>query len=165
MSDQDYDVSRLKDWLTRPGCLVWILSLLLLGGIVVVIFFITDDSGPSEPDPAGAGSPSPAASATSAPPAAGCEDVTAAFRETGGPDVVRRVCWEPTGQLRAEADLPADIEPRSAPMRAACTALSEFVAASGRDWKGFTVYSTHRFSPGQAMLASSEAGRCARPSR
>jgi len=80
-----------------------------------------------------------------------------------GSELVQRVCWEPTGQLRAEAGLAADVEPGSAPMRAVCTALSDFVAGSGREFKGFTVYSTHRITPGLAMLTSSQPGQCGPP--
>ena len=159
--------------MSRQGCLLWILGLVFLGAVVAIIIFVNGDSEPPGPDnastalspsastPAAAATPSPSVSAT--PPAIDCEDATTAFHASGGSTVAQRVCWEPTGRLRAEAGLPADIEPGSAPMRALCTALSDFVAGSGKGWKGFTVYSTHRLSPGKAMLTSSQPGQCGRP--
>lgn len=132
------------------------------GGAILAIFAIYGGSEPSVPSNADASvSPSSVPSASAQPVA--CEDATAAFRASGGSELVQRVCWEPTGQLRAEAGFAVDAEPGSAPMRAVCTALSDFVGGSGKEWKGFTVYSTHRLSPGQAVLTSRQQGQCVRP--
>ena len=147
----------MNDWLRSlpKGCLPGALALLALFGIAVSLFFLVIDDSPSPPPPPDAPS--------SGPPAAGCEDATAAFRASGGTDLVQRVCWEPTGSLRAQASPSADVEPGSPPMRAVCSALSAFVTGSGRAWNGFTVYSTHRFTPGRPMLTSSQPGVCGRP--
>lgn len=150
----------MNEWLRNlpKGCLPWALALLAFFGIVVSLFFIVINSPGPPPLPGNA----EATTSPSAPPAA-CEDVTPAFRAAGGPELVQRVCWEPSGALRAEATASADIEPGSAPMRAVCTALSDFVTGSGKAWNGFTVYSTHRFTPGRAMLISRQPGVCGRP--
>jgi hypothetical protein len=158
LAADNYDVTRLKK--LPIGCLLWMLALLLFFGILVIIIVVYRSAGPpARPNNADA-TTSPSASPSTA---AGCEDATAAFRTSGGSELVQRVCWEPTGHLRVESGLAPDAEPGSAGVRTMCTALSDFVTGSGKAWKGFTVYSTHRLSPGRAILTSSQPGQCARP--
>jgi len=108
------------------------------------------------------------------PPAAadGCAAATDAFHRrydgakgVGGALVgkVERACRRPDGSLRFEADLAADLALAWPPTRVLCTALSDFVASGGRTWNGFTVYSTHRLSPGDVVLIAAEPDRCGRP--
>jgi hypothetical protein len=153
LESEEYDVSKLKDFLTRPGCLLWILGLLLIFGIFVSIRFLTDDPTPTND----AADPPPGTSTE-------CVDATQAFLAAGNGDgPVDRLCWEPSGALRAESGLSIDVEPGSAPMRRVCSVLSDFVAASGRDWHGFTLYSTHQAFSGKVIMTSTEPGQCNRP--
>jgi hypothetical protein len=150
------------DSLKHPGCLAWALALLLVFGVVVTVFVITGDDEPPTTAGPSAASAGPATSA----PAARCEDATAALRDfargqAGGREefvveAITGACWDASGELRADLDVPADIEARSAPMRWLCGTLSDFVAGSGRPWEGFTAKSSSRLSPGRTLLVGSE---------
>jgi hypothetical protein len=172
-TESDYDVSQLRSLLSRPGCLAWVLLLLLIAGIVVWIVVVDDD-----PDPTGqtaTGGPVTASASSSAGPGGGCVDATADFRTFAASragrgaamavETMPSVCFEPGGALRAESVYPVDIEASSEPMRFLCTGLPDFIAGAGREWKGFTVYSVHRLSPGVAILTSTTEGDCANPQR
>ena len=79
-------------------------------------------------------------------------------------DTVTLVCWEPTGQLRAETSLAADINATSASMTWLCATLSAFITDTRRAWRGFTVYSTHSATFGKALLTGTRPGRtCINP--
>ncbi len=147
----------------HPGCLGLILAAVLGGGLLAaaLLFFDRTDGDESAGSPTTSASPSPASD---------CVDATAQFQQTAPADDalarVRRVCWQESGQLRAEIDYPADIEAASPPMRWLCTALTSFIAGSDRPWNGFTAYSTATVSPGQVVLSRTEQDQaCVNPAR
>ena len=161
------------------GCLLigaaFVLLLVILGalGLSALLGLWSDEPPPvaeqtaPNPDP------------TSAPPgpstAAACRDDAAAFRAYARPKLgsqvallerVTAVCWEPAGRLRVEIEYAADVNATSAPMTSLCTTLSGFITEADRPWKGFTVYSTHTFTPGRPLLAGSTPdGKCVNPSQ
>ena len=158
----------------RPsrGCLaiaaVFVLLLVMLGALafdeLLAVFSPEDEAGAqTESSTPAAGTPS----------AGGCLDDTGAFRTFAGsrPDAqpavldhVTLVCWQPTGELRAEATYAADINATSAGMTWLCRTLSGFVTGSGRTWQGFTVYSTSSATRGTPFLAGrTEGGTCDNP--
>lgn len=165
-----------KNLLTSPSCLGWILAaLVFVGGIGSLAYWATSSEDPS-PSGAGTGAGTPATSASASAPTGeiGCADVTDQFRQFGrsrngaGWDLVLNrvdwVCWQPAGELRLDVDIPADVEAASSPMTWLCAAASDFIASSGREWKGFTAYSAADITAGEAFLAGREPGAaCHRP--
>ena len=160
----------------KQGCMIigviFVVLLVLLGalGLSYLLGAWSDEGTPSARNDAGQGRSTPSPSAS--PTGAACEDATAAFRTFAGPrpgmsavlERVTSVCWEPGGELRAEAAYAADINATSAPMASLCRALSEFVTGSGRTWRGFTVYSTSQVTAGKPFLAGpTEGGPCTNP--
>lgn len=147
------------------GCLLWLAAVVGLGALTAVIWFALlrgGDDGDTAVPPGQSTTPSLATSA------AECTDVTEEFRNSVGPglDVVRTVCWESDGRLRAEIDLAADINAGSAPAQAVCTALTDFITASGRAWLGLTAHSLSPFTPGQPVLAREQPDQpCLNPSQ
>jgi hypothetical protein len=150
--------------------------LVLLGGLG--IFLLGGRSGDDPPPAPNNPGAAPASSGSAGPPAsaaapAGCADTTAAFRAFAGPrpgmsseilDRVTSVCWEPTGELRAEATYAADVNATFGQIVTLCRTLSDFIAGSGRPWRGFTAFSTHRLTPGWEFLtATTQGGRCTNP--
>ncbi len=161
----------------KPGCLViaavFVLLLVLLGALAVssLLEVWSHEPGPTAQTSQNAASDRADGSAAASP--TGCDDDTAGFDAFARPragtqtavlDVVTLVCWEPTGQLRAEARLAADINATSAPMTWLCATLSAFITDTGRAWRGFTVYSTHSATLGKPLLTGITAGRtCTNP--
>jgi hypothetical protein len=161
---------------TNRGCLliltvVIVLLLILLGllGIGALLGAWDPDELPTSQSQGPPPPPDPPRTTA----VATCADATAAFRSFAGPrpgmsatvlDRVTSVCWEPTGQLRADATYVADVNATSPPLAALCKALSDFVTDSGRQWKGFTVYSASQLTPGKAFLVgATEGGACTNP--
>lgn len=161
----------------RPsgGCLaiaaVFVLLLVLLGAVAIgelLSVFSTEDEPAAQSETSAPGTGTPPATT-----AGGCLDDIAAFRTYAGAradaqpavlDHVTLVCWQPAGELRAEATYAGDINATSAGMVWLCRALSGFVTGSGRTWHGFTVYSTSAATPGRAFLAGpTEGGACTNP--
>ncbi|MBX6752121.1 MAG: hypothetical protein IRY85_21080 [Micromonosporaceae bacterium] len=145
------------------GCLLGLGAVIGLGVLAAVIGFALLGGGD---DVDTAASPGPTDTPSSVTSATGCADVTEDFRRFAGArlDVVRRVCWEADGRLRAEIELAADINASSAPAQALCAALTDFITASSRAWSGFTAYSLSPLTPGQPMLSREELdGPCRNP--
>ena len=162
---------------TNRGCLliltvVIVLLLILLGllGIDALLGAWDPDELPTSQSQ---GQPPPPADQPRTTAVATCADATGAFRTFAGPrpgmsptvlNRVTSVCWEASGRLRADATFVADVNATSAPIAALCKALSDFVADSGRQWKGFTVYSTSQLTPGKEFLVgATEGGACTNP--
>jgi hypothetical protein len=145
------------------GCLLGLGAVIGLGILAAIIGFALIGGGDEVDTAASPGPTDTPSSATSAPE---CTDVTEEFRRSTGPglDLVRRVCWEADGRLRAEIDLAADINASSAPAQALCAALTDFITASGRAWSGFTAYSLSPLTPGRPMLSREQPdGPCLNP--
>jgi hypothetical protein len=172
MGDDEAAAGRIK-----PGCLViavaFVVLLVLLGALSVSALL---EAWSHEPGPAaqtGLNAASDRADGSAGASPTGCDDDTAGFDAFARPragtpmavlDTVTLVCWEPTGQLRAEARFAADINATSAPMTWLCATLSAFITDTGRAWRGFTVYSTHSATPGKPLLTGMTAGRsCTNP--
>jgi hypothetical protein len=149
----------------------------LLGALGITLWLTRsgEQRPPAADNPAAApGSTPPAASASAGPAApADCGQTTAEFKTFAGPrpgmsaeilDRVTSVCWQPTGELRADATYPADVNATFGQVVTLCRALSDFITGSGRPWRGFTAYSTHQLTPGWEFLtAANPAGPCTNP--
>jgi hypothetical protein len=166
---------------SSKGCMI------IIGVIFAVFFVLLGVIGigellgawdPDQPPAAQSDGPPPDRSDSPSPSptgSAGCADATAAFRTFAGPrpgmspeilDKVTSVCWEPTGELRAEAAYAADVNTTFGPIVTLCRTLSDFVAGSGRTWRGFTVYSSNQITPGKPFLAgATEGAPCTNPQR
>lgn len=148
------------------GCLMWLAAVLGLGALTSVVLWLTVFSGTD--DRTSTAEPSGSASPTTTGAAPGCTDASEDFLSSAaGPGVeyVRGLCWQSDGQLRVEVELAADINADSPPMLGLCTALTDFITASGRPWQGFTAYSSSPLTPGLALLTRAQPDQpCQNPS-
>ena len=161
----------------KPGCVgiavVFVLLLVLLGALSVNALLEVWSHEPGPTAQASQNAASDRADGSTGASPTGCDDDTAGFFAFARPragtqaavlGAVTLVCWEPTGQLRAEASFTADINATSAPMTWLCATLSAFITGTSRAWQGFTIYSTHSATPGKPLLTGMAAGgRCTNP--
>jgi hypothetical protein len=161
----------------RPGYAALAAAILAaLAALAILLAALSATVWSDEPGPQTAievPSAAPASSHPATASAVGCAVETAEFvafaRARAGAqaatlDSLTLVCWEPAGQLRADSSYAADVNATSAPMTWLCATMSAYITHTGRAWQGFTVYSTHRITPGRPMLTGrTPGGTCTNP--